>query len=164
MAQASAMGLPRSLGQAAAVLGVEEQKDRPARPLCSGWHGHVVRADGSYTWWNTKDKVEALVAYCRQDVKTELSVAEALNEMPDSERRLYQLDQRINDRGVALDVDLVHRVKTLAANASTEIDAEIQRLTKGQVKAATNGMDFVAGSTAMGLPPSLLTGRPLLGC
>jgi hypothetical protein len=110
-----------------------------------------VNADGSYTWWDTKDKLDTLVAYCRQDVRTELSVAETLNAMPDSERRLYQLDQRINDRGVALDVDLVHRVKALAGNASIEIDAEIQRLTKGQVKAATNGMDLVAWLTSHGI-------------
>jgi DNA polymerase len=152
MAQASAMGLPRALGQAAAVLGVEEQKDKTGAALMLRMaRPRKVNADGSYTWWNTKDKVEALVAYCRQDVRTELSVAEVLNEMPDSERRLYQLDQRINDRGVALDVDLVHRVKALAGNASIEIDAEIQRLTKGQVKAATNGMDLVAWLNSHGI-------------
>ena len=152
MAQASAMGLPRSLGQAAAVLGVEEQKDKTGAALMLRMaRPRKVNADGTVTWWNTKDKVEALVAYCRQDVRTELSVAEALNAMPDSERRLYQLDQRINDRGVALDVDLVHRVKALASNASTEIDAEIQRLTKGQVKAATNGMDLVAWLNSHGI-------------
>lgn len=152
MAQASAMGLPRSLGQAAAVLGVEEQKDKTGAALMLRMaRPRKVNADGSYTWWNTKDKVEQLIQYCRQDVRTELSVAEVLNEMPDSERRLYQLDQRINDRGVALDVDLVHRVKALASNASTEIDAEIQRLTKGQVKAATNGMDLVAWLNSHGI-------------
>jgi DNA polymerase len=152
MAQASAMGLPRSLGQAAAVLGVEEQKDKTGAALMLRMaRPRKVNADGSYTWWNTKDKVDALVAYCRQDVRTELSVAEVLNEMPDSERRLYQLDQRINDRGVALDVDLVHRVKALAENARVEIDAEIQRLTKGKVNAATNAMELTAWLNAHGI-------------
>lgn len=152
MAQASAMGLPRALGQAAAVLGVEEQKDKAGAALMLRMaRPRKVNADGSYTWWDTKDKLDTLVAYCRQDVRTELSVAEVLNAMPDSERRLYQLDQRINDRGVALDVDLVHRVKALASNASIEIDAEIQRLTKGQVKAATNGMDLVAWLNSHGI-------------
>ena len=152
MAQASAMGLPRSLGQAAAVLGVEEQKDKTGAALMLRMaRPRKVNADGSYTWWNTKDKLDTLVEYCRQDVRTELSVAEVLHEMPDSERRLYQLDQRINDRGVGLDVDLVHRVKELANNASLEIDAEIQRLTKGQVKAATNAMDLTAWLNAHGI-------------
>jgi DNA polymerase len=152
MAQASAMGLPRALGQAAAVLGVEEQKDKTGAALMLRMaRPRKVNADGSYTWWDTKDKIEQLIQYCRQDVRTELSVAETLNAMPDAERRLYQLDQRINDRGVALDVDLVHRVKALAGNASVEIDAEIQRLTKGQVKAATNGMDLVAWLNSHGI-------------
>jgi DNA polymerase len=152
MAQASAMGLPRALGQAAAVLGVEEQKDKTGAALMLRMaRPRKVNADGSYTWWDTKDKLDTLIAYCRQDVRTELSVAETLHAMPDSERRLYQLDQRINDRGVALDVDLVHRIKELAANASLEIDAEIQRLTKGQVKAATNAMDLTAWLNAHGI-------------
>ena len=152
MAQASAMGLPRALGQAAAVLGVEEQKDKTGAALMLRMaRPRKVNADGSYTWWNTKDKVEQLIQYCRQDVRTELSVAETLNAMPDSERRLYQLDQRINDRGVALDVDLVHRVKDLANKTSMSIDAEIQRLTKGQVKAATNAMDLTAWLNAHGI-------------
>jgi DNA polymerase len=103
-----------------------------------------VNADGSYTWWNTKDKIDTLVAYCRQDVRTELSVAETLNAMPDSERRLYQLDQRINDRGVKVDIDLIDRVSKLANSASENIDAEMKRLTNGQVKAATNAMDLTA--------------------
>ena len=152
MAQASAMGLPRALGQAAAVLGVEEQKDKTGAALMLRMaRPRKVNADGSYTWWDTKDKLDTLIAYCRQDVRTELSVADTLHAMPDSERRLYQLDQRINDRGVALDVDLVHRVKTLTENARVEIDAEIQRLTKGQVKAATNAMELTAWLNAHGI-------------
>jgi len=145
MAQASAMGLPRALGQAAAVLGVEEQKDKTGAALMLRMaRPRKVNADGSYTWWNTKDKVDALVAYCRQDVRTELSVAETLNAMPDAERRLYQLDQRINDRGVKVDIDLIDRVSKLANSASENIDAEMKRLTNGQVKAATNAMDLTA--------------------
>jgi DNA polymerase len=145
MAQASAMGLPRALGQAAAVLGVEEQKDKTGAALMLRMaRPRKVNADGSYTWWDTKDKIEQLVAYCRQDVRTELSVAETLNAMPDSERRLYQLDQRINDRGVKVDIDLIERVSKLANDASENIDAEMKRLTNGQVKAATNAMDLTA--------------------
>jgi DNA polymerase len=152
MAQASAMGLPRSLGQAAAVLGVEEQKDKAGAALMLRMaRPRKVNADGSYTWWNTKDKIDTLVAYCRQDVRTELSVAEVLNAMPDSERRLYQLDQRINDRGVKVDLDLIERVSKLANSASENIDAEIKRLTNGQVKAATNAMDLTAWLRGYGL-------------
>jgi len=152
MAQASAMGLPRALGQAASVLGVEEQKDKAGAALMLRMaRPRKVNADGSYTWWNTKDKIDTLVAYCIQDVKTELSVAATLNDMPDSERRLYQLDQRINDRGVKVDLDLIERVSKLANSASENIDAEIKRLTNGHVKAATNAMDLTAWLRSYGL-------------
>lgn len=152
MAQASAMGLSRALGQAASVLGVEEQKDKAGAALMLRMaRPRKVNADGSYTWWNTKDKIDTLVAYCVQDVKTELSVAATLNDMPDSERRLYQLDQRINDRGVKVDLDLIERVSKLANSASENIDAEIKRLTNGQVKAATNAMDLTAWLRGYGL-------------
>lgn len=152
MAQASAMGLPRALGQAAAVLGVEEQKDKAGAALMLRMaRPRKVNADGSYTWWDTKAKIDTLVAYCRQDVRTELSVAETLNDMPDSERRLYQLDQRVNDRGVKIDLDLIERVSKLANSASENIDAEIKRLTNGQVKAATNAMDLTAWLRSYGL-------------
>jgi len=152
MAQASAMGLPRALGQAASVLGVEEQKDKAGAALMLRMaRPRKVNADGSYTWWNTKDKIDTLVAYCIQDVKTELSVAATLNDMLDSERRLYQLDQRINDRGVKVDLDLIERVSKLANSASENIDAEIKRLTNGQVKAATNAMDLTAWLRGYGL-------------
>ena len=152
MAQASAMGLPRALGQAASVLGVEEQKDKAGAALMLRMaRPRKVNADGSYTWWNTKDKIDTLVAYCIQDVKTELSVAATLNDMPDSERRLYQLDQRINDRGVKVDLDLIERVSKLANSASENIDAEIKRLTNGRVKAATNAMDLTAWLRGYGL-------------
>jgi DNA polymerase len=71
--------------------------------------------------------------------------------MPDSERRLYQLDQRINDRGVKVDLDLIERVSKLANSASENIDAEIKRLTNGHVKAATNAMDLTAWLRSYGL-------------
>ena len=152
MAQASSMGLPRALGQAAAVLGVQEQKDKTGAALMLRMaRPRKVNADGTYTWWNTKDKVQQLVDYCKQDVRTELSVAEQLLPFADSERRLYQLDQRINDRGIKVDLDLIQRVRSLADTASEQIDAEIKRLTNGQVKAATNAMDLTAWLRSYGL-------------
>lgn len=144
MAQASAMGLPRALGQAAAVLGVEEQKDKTGQGLMMRMaRPRKTNEDGTHVWWATPDKVQALIDYCKQDVRTEISVAERLVEMDEQERRVYLLDQRINDRGVMLDRDLLQRVRVLADTSKEEIDAEIARLTKGQVTGATKGVDLV---------------------
>ena len=145
MAQASAAGLPRALGQAAAVLGVEEQKDKVGQALMLRMaRPRKTLADGTHTWWTTPDKVEALIEYCRQDVRTEMDVSTHIPYLPDSERQLFLLDQRINDRGVMLDTDLLQRVRRLATDSKAEIDAEINRLTKGEVRSATQGMHLAA--------------------
>jgi DNA polymerase len=144
MAQASAMGLPRALGQAAAVLGVEEQKDTIGRGLMMRMaRPRKTNEDGTHVWWNTPDKMQALIDYCKQDVRTEVAVAERLIEMDYQERQVFLLDQRINDRGVMLDRDLLQRVRVLADETKEEIDAEISRITSGQVNAITNGVDLV---------------------
>lgn len=145
MAQASTAGLPRALGQAAAVLGVEEQKDKVGQALMMRMaRPRRTNPDGTHVWWNTPDKIETLVQYCRQDVRTEMDVSTHIPYLTDSERQLYLLDQRINDRGVLLDRDLLDRVRILADESKAEIDAEINRLTRGEVRSATNGMHLVA--------------------
>ena len=144
MAQASAMGLPRALGQAADVLKVEQQKDGAGRALMLRMaRPRRTTPDGTHIWWNTPDKMQALFDYCLQDVRTEVSVAERLIEMDEQERQVFLLDQRINDRGVMLDRDLLERVRVLADETKEEIDAEISRITSGQVNAITNGVDLV---------------------
>lgn len=152
MAQASAMGLPRALGQAADVLGVEQQKDKTGQGLMLRMaRPRKTKADGTHTWWNTPDKMQALFDYCLQDVRTEVSVAERLIEMDEQERQVFLLDQRVNDRGVMLDRDLLERVRVLADNSKEDIDAEIARLTKGQVTGATKGVDLVKWLNAYGI-------------
>ncbi|UCC87928.1 MAG: hypothetical protein JSV81_01145 [Anaerolineales bacterium] len=144
MAQASAMGLPRALGQAADVLGVDQQKDGAGRALMLRMaRPRRTTPDGTHIWWNTPDKMHALIEYCKQDVRTEIAVAERLVEMDYQERQVFLLDQRINDRGVMLDRDLLQRVRVLADETKEEIDAEISRITSGEVTAITNGVDLV---------------------
>lgn len=153
MAQASAMGLPRALGQAADVLGVEQQKDKSGQALMMRMaRPRRTNPDGSHVWWDTPDKMAALISYCKQDVRTEIAVAERLVEMDQQERQVFLLDQRINDRGVMLDRDLLNRVRVLADNSKEEIDAEIARLTKGKVTGATKGVDLVKWLNSYGVP------------
>lgn len=155
MAQASTAGLPRALGQAAAVLGVEEQKDKVGQALMMRMaRPRRTNPDGTHVWWNTPDKIEALVQYCIQDVRTEMDVSTHIPYLTDSERQLYLLDQRINDRGVLLDRDLLDRVRVLADESKAEIDAEINRLTRGEVRSATNGMHLAAWLRKYGVQTS----------
>lgn len=144
MAAASAAGLPRSLGQAAAVLGVDEQKDKTGQALMMRMaRPRKVNDDGTYTWWDQPEKVRQLIDYCLQDVRTEVAIAERLPDLDDSERQVYLLDQRINDRGLMLDRELLGHVRNLADASREGIDEEIRRLTKGAVRGATKGVELV---------------------
>ena len=152
MAQASQMGLPRALGQAAAVLGVDEQKDKSGQGLMLRMaRPRRVKKDGTFTWWDTPDKMKALFDYCLQDVRTEIAVANRLVPMDKQERDIFLLDQRINDRGVRLDRDLLQRVRTLADTSKKQIDSEIARLTRGSVTGATKGVDLVKWLNSYGI-------------
>lgn len=141
-AEAAAMSLPRGLGKAAEVLGLGDRKDdqghrlmlqmaKPRRPR--------KHEDPRQTyWWNTPDKIARLCDYCNQDVVVERAVAKKLRPLKDSERSVYLLDQRANDRGVRIDVPLVKALKKLAVEAIERANVEISELTGGAVEAITN--------------------------
>lgn len=138
-AEARAMALPGKLEDAAKVLGVEQQKDtqganlmlRMARP-------RSIDEDGTPIWWDVPERVLRLISYCKQDVRTEGAVAVALRRLSDTETEVFRLDQRINDRGVELDVKLAKAAKTLAEKASLEANRNLYDLTEGKVGKATN--------------------------
>ena len=62
---------------------------------------------------------------CARDVETERAIRKKLSRFKtiDAENRLYQLDQRINDRGVLIDLEMVK-------NAITIDTEQTERLTK----------------------------------
>ena len=57
--------------------------------------------------------------YCAQDVRTERDIRKVLERfpMPDKEWDFYHMDQRINDRGVRIDTELVHQAICLRPDA-----------------------------------------------
>lgn len=113
MIQALEIGLPSGLGEVAKVLKLEEQKDKrgkalinyfckPCRPTqANGGRIRNLPKHAPEKWAEFKE-------YCIQDVKTERAIKEKIKKFPlaESEQELYALDQKINDRGVLIDVEL----------------------------------------------------------
>jgi DNA polymerase len=127
-ALAAEYGYPISLDAAAKALGVAE-KDDAGKKLIKTFC--IPSRDGS---WNdeTTHPMEWLdfIAYCEQDVETLVQVHQKLGSWPtDMERRVWIADQRINDRGMRIDLALC-RVAAVAVEANREIDgAEFTRRT-----------------------------------
>lgn len=138
MARAAQCGLPLHLADVAAALGSPQQKDaegaRLMRRLCQPCS---IRPDGTCEWRGTADELAALYRYCQQDVRTEMALSRLLPPLPPDEQRVYQLDQAINDRGFAVDWELVGALVSLSHYAIGRYNERIVQLTSGEVLAVT---------------------------
>lgn len=136
MVHANELGLPSSLAQCALYLGIDEQKDSKGKALINYFSKPCkpTKANEGRTRNLPEHDLEKwyeFIDYCIQDVKTEKAIASRLSIFPvkDSEWELYSLDQRINDRGVGLDEDLVESALTVVDEKSATLMAEMKKVT-----------------------------------
>jgi len=138
-AEARAMALPGKLADAAIVLGVEEQKDAAgSRLMMQMAKPRRTLPDGRFEWWATADRMQRLMDYCRQDVRTERAVFQQIRPLAERERNVFLLDQGINDRGVLIDQSLALAAKDVAAEATKAANARLLEITKGKAKSVTD--------------------------
>jgi DNA polymerase len=132
-ADAAAMSLPRSLGECAAVLGVVQQKDEAGSALAIRMSKPRSTKGGEVIWWDVPERLALLYEYCKQDVRTERAIYKATRRLSPSERCIYLLDQRINDRGVALDLGLIRSARKIVDVGLERVNADVHALTDGAV-------------------------------
>lgn len=128
MARAGEHGYPLTLKDLAIWLG-GEQKDEAGTRLINLFC--KPNRKGERTLPEEKpEEWEAFVEYCRQDVETLRSIDRALPDWPTAaEREAWLTDQRINDRGIQVDVPLAEAaVETSDANAMV-FELEFTRIT-----------------------------------
>lgn len=115
MAVAAEYGYPQNLGKLAHALG-GEQKDEAGTRLINFFCKPNRLGERNLPEDHPEEWAE-FVEYCRQDVATLISVDEKLGDFPtETERAVYHADQRINDRGMAVDVEMARA----AADAADE--------------------------------------------
>jgi DNA polymerase len=87
----------------------------------------------TYTWRDDRSEFERIGDYCKQDVATECAIDEMLLQHTPRERRVWELDQIINDRGVKLNLPLVRSAVEVVEVAKTELHARMAEITDGAV-------------------------------
>lgn len=114
MVHAQELGLPASLERCASYLNLAQEKDTAGKNLIKYFSVPCkpTKANDGRTRNLPKhdpEKWQKFIDYCKQDVVVEMAIAERLAVLPvaDREWAYYTADQRINDRGVALDSELV---------------------------------------------------------
>ena len=145
MVQALSHGLPGSLGMLCEILGLptDKAKDKDGKRLIQlftkplGKNRILRRA----TRETHPVEWERFKAYAASDIE---AMREVMRLMPMvnmtlTETALWQLDQTINDRGVAIDMELVDAAIKAVAKAQHELTERAIELTEGQVANTTQG-------------------------
>ena len=132
-------GLPGSLAAVGTALGLPEDKlkDKQGKALidyfckpCKPTKSNGGRVRNLPT--HDPDKWQLFIEYNRQDVVTEMAVEEKLQQLyavPAREQHLWELDQRINDYGIRVDVPMVEKIVDYDDQRGDELMDEAKRIT-----------------------------------
>ena len=136
MVWAATMGLPLSLEGVGAVLGLEKQKLTEGKELIKFFCQPCAptKTNGQRTRnrpFHAPDKWDTFKRYNLRDVETEMGIQQRLAKfpVPDQVWEEYHIDQEINDRGVRLDMELVHAAIDMDTRSRQELTTAMKRMT-----------------------------------
>ena len=137
MVWAAYLGLPRSLEDAGAVLGLEKQKLSEGKELIRYFcvPCKPTKANGGRTRnlpEHDREKWERFKAYNLRDVEAEMQIQQRLAKfpVPDFVWEEYRQDQEINDRGIGVDMEMVKQAIAMDGRSKSELSAAMQELTE----------------------------------
>ena len=143
MVQALAHSLPGSLDLLGEILGIaqDEKKHKRGRDLINLFckpRPKSMKLRRATRETHPTEWAE-FIEYAKADI---LAMRAIYKKLPTwnykgAELALWQLDQRINQRGVAVDVDLAHAAIRAAERAQASLAMQTQDITNGEVEAAT---------------------------
>lgn len=142
MVQAYAHSLPGSLDALCAVLGVDadKAKDKEGKALVRLFCMPDAKGQRNTRETHPEQWVK-FITYAGQDI---VAMRECHRKMPKwnypgnaDELALWHLDQRINDRGVAIDTELAGASVRAVAQAQAKLARQTVEMTDGQVQTAT---------------------------
>ena len=98
--------------------------------------GYAVSEDIA-RYRQTHDDLQRLFAYCRQDVVAERGLSQALRPLSKSEQKVWELDQKINWRGLHCDAALVQGAIKVGAACDVDSQIELSEITNDRVGKVT---------------------------
>ncbi len=127
--QARANCAPGSLEDVGRFAGASMKKDHRGAQLIRLLS--IPQADGSFR----QDSVlmAEMIAYCEQDVRAMRSISKALRPLSADELADYHVNERINDRGVLVDVPLCAAAVKFASDELIEIEQIVAEVTEGEI-------------------------------
>ena len=137
MVWSATLGLPLSLENVGAVLGLEKQKLTEGKDLIRYFcvPCKPTKANGGRTRnlpEHDREKWERFKAYNFRDVEAEMQIQQRLSKFPVPEFvwEEYRQDQEINDRGIGVDMEMVRNAIAMDGRSKADLSAAMQKLTK----------------------------------
>ena len=130
------LGLPLSLEGVVAVLNLDNQKMKEGRELIRYFciPCKETKANGGRTRnlpQHALDKWNLFKSYNKRDVEVEMAIQQRLQKYPVPKQvwEEYHLDQEINDRGIAIDLELAKQAVALDAKSRESLMAALKERT-----------------------------------
>lgn len=130
------LGLPLSLEGVGAVLNLDNQKMKEGRELIRYFcvPCKETKANGGRTRnlpQHAPEKWNLFKSYNKRDVEVEMAIQQQLRHFPVPEQvwEEYHLDQEINDRGIAIDLELARQAVAMDAESRKSLMAALKERT-----------------------------------
>ena len=137
MVWSATLGLPLSLENVGAVLGLEKQKLSEGKDLIRYFcvPCKPTKTNGGRTRnlpEHDREKWERFKEYNFRDVEAEMQIQQRLAKFPvlDFVWEEYWQDQEINDRGIGVDMEMVARAIAMDGRSKSELSTAMQELTE----------------------------------
>lgn len=127
--QARANCLPGSLEDVGRAISSNMRKDHRGAQLIRLLS--IPQANGAFR--DDPELMAEMIRYCEQDVRVMREISKAMRPLSADELADYHVNERINDRGVLLDLPLAQAAIKYAAAEMEEIENLVQDITKGEI-------------------------------
>jgi len=124
-AQARANCAPGSLEDVGRFMGASMKKDHRGAAL--------IRKMCVPPFQESAELTAEMIQYCEQDVRAMRAISQAMRPLSADELLDYHVNERINDRGVLVDVPLCRAAVSYAATEATEIAEIVKEVSKGEL-------------------------------
>ena len=128
-AQARSNCAPGSLEDVGRFAGAGMRKDHRGAQLIRLLS--IPQADGTFR--EDAALMAEMVAYCEQDVRAMRAFSQAMRDLSADELADYHANERVNDRGVLVDVELCKAAQQYAVQELDAIQAEVREITEGVI-------------------------------
>ena len=129
-AKAAAAALPRDLDSAAKARGTYPKKAVGKNDMLACAKPRQKESEPRWTPENDPDRFVRLYDYCIDDVKAERDLDANTPDLSENEQAVWEMDQRINDRGVAVDLEAIANIKALIVARKNELAIRCRNVTK----------------------------------